>query len=202
MKYHWRDIQKLPDEISLEDLRIVCHISKSTARYYLQLGLIHCKHNGKKTHCYYIKKSDLITALKEYEDNPSKFTIPKEVHAGKKAPKKHFSVTQLSERELESSIAKSFYQNKLKEFPDLIYSDQAAEVTGYTRKTVIRWCSKGHLPYLYKHPKTYIPKKDFLLFLLSETYNKIAKKSETHLWAMKHIHQEFRKGGKNLCKKK
>ena len=93
--------------------------------------------------------------------------------------------------------ARGITQKKLAEFPDLIYSDQAAEVTGYTRKTVIRWCSKGHLPCLYKHPKTYIPKKDFLLFLLSETYNKIAKKSETHLWDIKHIHQKFRNGGKN-----
>ena len=196
MKYRWKDIKKLPDEISLEDLRIVCHLSKSTARYYLQSGLIHCEHNGKKTHCYSIKKSDLITALKNYETSPHKFAIPGKVNAGKKRPKTSFSITQLPGREIESKTAKSFYQNKLAQFPDLIYAEQAAEVTGYTKKTVIRWCNKGHVPYLYKHPKTYIPKKDFLLFLLSEKYNSIAKKSETHLWDIKNIHQKFRNGGK------
>ena len=81
MKYRWKDIKNLPDEISLEDLRIVCHLSKSTARYYLQSGLIHCEHNGKKTHCYSIKKSDLISALKNYETSPHKFAIPGKVNA-------------------------------------------------------------------------------------------------------------------------
>ena len=42
MKYDYKEIKKLPDTFSLEDLRVVCHISKRTARFYLQTGLIAC----------------------------------------------------------------------------------------------------------------------------------------------------------------
>ena len=47
MKYDYKEIKRLPDTFSLEDLRVVCHISKRTARFYLQTGLIACHNNGK-----------------------------------------------------------------------------------------------------------------------------------------------------------
>lgn len=42
MIYDLNEIANLPDTFSLEDLRVVCHISKRTARYYLRAGLIPC----------------------------------------------------------------------------------------------------------------------------------------------------------------
>ena len=54
MIYDLNEIANLPDTFSLEDLRVVCHISKRTARYYLRAGLIPCEISEKKTHCYTI----------------------------------------------------------------------------------------------------------------------------------------------------
>ena len=54
MIYDLNEIAMLPDTFSLEDLRVVCHISKRTARYYLRAGLIPCEISEKKTHCYTI----------------------------------------------------------------------------------------------------------------------------------------------------
>ena len=77
MIYDLNEIANLPDTFSLEDLRVVCHISKRTARYYLRAGLIPCEISDKKTHCYTIRKEDLLDALKEYQKQPCKFAIPK-----------------------------------------------------------------------------------------------------------------------------
>ena len=43
MIYDLNEIANLPDTFSLENLRVVCHISKRTARYYLRAGLIPCE---------------------------------------------------------------------------------------------------------------------------------------------------------------
>ena len=71
MIYDLNEIANLPDTFSLEDLRVVCHISKRTARYYLRAGLIPCEISEKKTHCYTIRKEDLLEALKEYQSSPA-----------------------------------------------------------------------------------------------------------------------------------
>lgn len=63
MIYDLNEIANLPDTFSLEDLRVVCHISKRTARYYLRAGLIPCEISDKKTHCYTIRKSRNPTPL-------------------------------------------------------------------------------------------------------------------------------------------
>ena len=39
MIYDLNEIANLPDTFSLEDLRVVCHISKRTARYYLTFDI-------------------------------------------------------------------------------------------------------------------------------------------------------------------
>ena len=84
MIYDLNEIAMLPDTFSLEDLRVVCHISKRTARYYLRAGLIPCEISEKKTHCYTIRKEDLLDALKEYQKQPCKFAIPKALNDEKR----------------------------------------------------------------------------------------------------------------------
>ena len=75
MIYDLNEIANLPDTFSLEDLRVVCHISKRTARYYLRAGLIPCEISDKKTHCYTIRKQDLLDALKEYQSRATSRTL-------------------------------------------------------------------------------------------------------------------------------
>ena len=67
MKYDISLLDGLPDVMSLEDVRVFCHISKRTARYYLQNGLIPCRINGKKTHCYSVTREQLADALERFE---------------------------------------------------------------------------------------------------------------------------------------
>lgn len=54
-----------PEKIGLEQMRVICHISKKTARYLLKSGLVPCIDTGKKTRQYIINTKDVIAYLKK-----------------------------------------------------------------------------------------------------------------------------------------
>ena len=59
----------LPDEMSKEQFRIICRISKATAAKLLKSGIVPCIHSGKKTRCYTIRKTDVQAYLKNRKGN-------------------------------------------------------------------------------------------------------------------------------------
>lgn len=54
----------------------MCHISKRTARYLLQAGLVPCVQSGKKTRNYTIKVKDIVRYLNQREIYPEKYKLP------------------------------------------------------------------------------------------------------------------------------
>ena len=52
-------LNQYPETVQKEQFRIICHISKRTARYLLQSGLVPCVQSGKKTRNYTIKMKDI-----------------------------------------------------------------------------------------------------------------------------------------------
>ena len=62
-----------PEKIGLEQMRVICHISKKTARYLLKSGLVPCIDTGKKTRQYIINTKDVIAYLKSA--NPARKDI-------------------------------------------------------------------------------------------------------------------------------
>lgn len=65
-----------PEKIGLEQMRVICHISKKTARYLLTSGLVPCIDTGKKTRQYIINTKDVIAYLKKRQSNPQRYTPP------------------------------------------------------------------------------------------------------------------------------
>ena len=53
-------LNQYPETVQKEQFRIICHISKRTARYLLQSGLVPCVQSGKKTRNYTIKMKDIV----------------------------------------------------------------------------------------------------------------------------------------------
>lgn len=62
-------LNQYPETVQKEQFRIICHISKRTARYLLQSGLVPCVQSGKKTRNYtisrYRDRYDCATTAKE-----------------------------------------------------------------------------------------------------------------------------------------
>ena len=199
MTFDLNEVAQLPDTFSLEDFRVVCHISKRTARYFLRAGLIPCEISEKKTHCYTIRKQDLLDALKEYQKQPCKFALPEAFRDEKRQRKKQmeeriYSINCLPDKDLASPTLKKYYDKKLGACLDLLNCSEIERITGYTRKIIYRWCQQGTLRYVKLQPRLLVPKENLRLFLASKEYNGILHKSQVHLEDIHKIYRKIHRG--------
>lgn len=80
-------LNQYPETVQKEQFRIICHISKRTARYLLQSGLVPCVQSGKKTRNYTIKMKDIVRYLERREIHPEKYKLPPGSYSGTYAVK-------------------------------------------------------------------------------------------------------------------
>ena len=73
-----------PEKITKDQFYRICHISKKTASYFLDNGLVPCINSGKKTRKYTILLSNVIAFLEAREENPLVFKAPDNYYRGDK----------------------------------------------------------------------------------------------------------------------
>ncbi|MDL2294895.1 helix-turn-helix domain-containing protein [Ruminococcaceae bacterium OttesenSCG-928-D13] len=191
MKYDPKEFKALPTVMNKEQLRKVCHISKRTALYLLQSGLIPCTTTGKKTRCYSIKKSDVIAYLKDREADPCKYAAPNNWYTGRnKKPVYTHAIRHLPKDKATRRQLETYYARALADHSDVLDVGDICHFTGYNRRAVGGWCRKGQLRCITSTPKYLIPKCFFLEYLCSDTYNNKIRKSEKHLEAIWAVYNE------------
>ncbi len=174
-----REFNNLPDMMSLDDVRLFLKVSKLTARYYLKSGLLKCTYTGKQTRCYRIKKSDFISFYRRYTAYPSLFFPPENWYKSEGRMPLKDAPTEMPANITGSKI-QHFYKRLLTNHADLLTPDEISDVTGYSRRTVSRWCHRGELKAIMISPKIRVPKVFLLEFLSSDIYQNIRKKSKQH----------------------
>ena len=178
MKLHDINWEEVPEIISKEDVRLICHCSKRTALYYLKSGKLPCTFSGKKTRCYKIKKEDLMVFIKDRENNPEYYAIPEGWYSSSGVSVKH---RYTSAERLDKEDLHEYYQYLLQEYPDVLESKKVSEITGYAHPVVNRWCSKGHLKHFQIGSRNMIPKVYLIDFFCSLQFRKISRKSPWHI---------------------
>ena len=171
-----------PDPMSRTDFRKACHIGTRTSIYLLQSGLVPCHNTGKSTRCYRIAKADVADYLRRSLAEPEYYTPPSgwyKNYPGHK-PLAFGLAGALLLTDATRRRVRRWYESLLARQPDVLNAHQIARVTGYTSRTVSRWCTEGRLKaFPYQH--TYkVPKEWLLEFLISEDYNSITRKSKAH----------------------
>ena len=119
MNYNPNDLKNLPEIITKEQLRKVCHISKRTALFLLKRGLIPNENTGKKTRCYRIKKSDVIKYLKERETDPCKFYTPENWYKNGYGTKPH-TIRLMPSEKATKDIMIAYYKQQLQDYSDVM----------------------------------------------------------------------------------
>jgi predicted site-specific integrase-resolvase len=150
-----------PQYMSLEQMRIACHISKKTARLLLQTGLIPCKNTGKKTHTYKIKKSAVFEYLVQRDIMPERYILPENIYA-------RTSVIP----NIDSGTVVPIEFSLLEEYPDVLSVQQAAALSGVTPATVKDWVKKKHLKAFIKNGAYHIPKLLMVEYLQSPRHRR------------------------------
>ncbi len=148
---------KSNDCVSKEEFYKLCHISKKTAYKLIKSGRIKAnKRNCASRHCYEIPISEIerLESIRRY-------------------------LKKLREEEI--SKVKEYYSKKLKNYPDVITSEDVQAITGYAKETVRKWIQSGKLVGIVYKSKYVIAQNDFLEFVTSSHYVGITRKSQEHL---------------------
>ena len=168
-----------PEKITKDQFYRICHISKKTASYLLDNGLVPCVNSGKKTRKYTILLSDVIAFLEAREENPLVFKAPDNYYKGDKACYAHGINAERLIRH--RSLLRTFLEMKIASYRDVLSPREVGEITGYSFKTVNQWCVKEELKCFLIFNKFQIPKEYLLDFMASDRCILIAKKSQKHI---------------------
>ena len=168
-----------PEKITKDQFYRICHISKKTASYLLDNGLVPCVNSGKKTRKYTILLSDVIAFLEAREENPLVFKAPDNYYKGDKVCYAHGINAERLIRH--RSLLRTFLEMKIASYRDVLTPKEVGEITGYSFKTVNLWCVKEELKCFIIFNKFQIPKEYLLDFMVSDRCILIAKKSQKHI---------------------
>ncbi len=177
--------KEYPTIVSKEQFYKIAHISKATACYLLQSGLVPCKDSGKRTRRYSIHIDDIIHYMIDRELHPDVYRIPE--HLRNTSSNHHNSnrhvLSNLSAQD--RSLFKRMIAQNLKDRNDLLTITELAELSGYSPTAITRWCNTQKLKSFYVSGKYLVPKLSFIEYIASPHGFNITRKSWKHLLLIK-----------------
>ena len=177
--------------ISLEQLYKMLHISKRKAAWMLQNGIIPCKIRNTPTHKYAIRKEDVLAYIARSE-HEKRSEIPVGIFNAKKTnnPRRtesqdsdcggYFDDTHYKLRGKERARFKKMIEDLLSAVPDTLTVDEVAELTGYHRRTILRYVQRKYIYAVNIMGKYYISKQSIINYLATDKAFKNTQKSEWH----------------------
>lgn len=161
-----------PEKIGLEQMRVICHISKKTARYLLKSGLVPCIDTGKKTRQYIINTKDVIAYLKKRQSHPETYTPPIGYYSASWNNGNRKKTVTLREwanlgtaKDKDKFVA--FLKCKMRPYSDVLSAAEVSKFTGYHHNTITTWCCNEYFRYFKIGNSYMIPKVCLLNFLVS-----------------------------------
>ena len=182
--------------ISLEQLYKMLHISKRKAAWMLQNGIIPCEIRGTATHKYAIRKEDVL-AYMEKSAREKRKEIPVGIFNAKKTnnPRRtessgsdcggYFDDTHYKLRGKERARFKNMLEDLLSAVPDTLTVDEVVTLTGYSRKTILRYARRKYIYAVNIMGKYYISKHSIINYLATDKAFKNAQKSDWHVEIIK-----------------
>ena len=180
-----------PEILSLEQVRCILHISKRKAAWMLQNGIIPCEIRNTPTHKYSIGKEDVL-AYMEKSAREKRKEIPVGIFNAKKTNNPHrteshgsdcggyFDDTHYKIRGKERARFKEMLEDLLSAVPDTLTVDEVAELTGYHRRTVLRYAQRKYIYAVNIMGKYYISKQSIINYLATDKAFGNTQKSEWH----------------------
>ena len=178
-------------EISLEQLYKMLHVSKRKASWMLNNGIIPCEIRNTPTHKYSVRKEVVLAYMAKSDHEKRK--IPVGIFNAKKTnnPRRtesqgsdcggYFDDTHHKLRGKERARFKEMLENLLSAVPDTLTVDEVAELTGYHRRTILRYVQRKYIYGVNMMGKYYISKQSIINYLATDKAFKNTQKSEWHI---------------------
>ena len=177
--------------ISLEQLYKMLHISKRKTAWMLQNGIIPCEIRSTPTHKYAIRKEDVLSYM-EKSAREKRSEIPVGIFNAKKTnnPRRtesqgsdcggYFDDTHYKLRGKERAMFKEMLEDLLSAVPDTLTVDEVVELTGYHRRTILRYVQRKYIYAVNIMGKYYISKHSIINYLATDKAFRNTQKSEWH----------------------
>ena len=188
MKQYEEIRRRYPETISKSQFYQIAHISKATALYLLQSGLVPCRDTGKKTRRYTIRTDDVIFYMIDREIHPEVYCAPPNWYRERSGRRTCCVAYQnefmrLSEKDKETFRIR--IETELQFRNDLLTVAEVVEVIGYNSETIRRWCKAKKIKSFNVSGKFLIPKICLIDFLISKYSFEIKRKTWKHLFLIK-----------------
>ena len=179
------------DEISLEQLYKMLHISKRKASWMLNNGIIPCRIRPTKTHRYVILLEDVEIYLQK-QRKARREEIPVGISGAKPRKREVLMnrqpVDTVTIAECYITLAddckeafRAHVEKRLRYTADALDIDTAAEIIGYSRGMVLSHIQQKHIDAVRISGKYIISKSAIVDFLVSDIAFGIVNKSAWHL---------------------
>ena len=157
----------------------------------LQNGIIPCEIRGTATHKDSVRKEDVL-AYMEKSAREKRKEIPVGIFNAKKTnnPRRtespdsdcggYFDDTQHKLRGKERARFKEMLEDLLSAVPDTLTVDEVVELTGYSRKTILRYAQRKYIYAVNIMGKYYISKQSIINYLATDKAFRNTQKSEWH----------------------
>lgn len=187
-KYYDEIRKQYTEAISKDQFYRIAHISKATALYLLQSGLVPCKDSGKKTRRYTIRIDDVIFYMINREKHPEVYQAPVNWYKGRSGYEGACEAlknrqTKLSEEE--RTIFQKYLEAELKDYNDLMTVAEVVEVIGYSNTTIHRWCQDKKIKAFKPYGRFLIPQISLIDFLASQKGFDLKRKMWKHMLLIK-----------------
>ena len=177
--------------ISLEQLYKMLHISKRKAAWMLQNGIIPCEMRNMRTHKYSIRKEDVLAYMEKSAHekrgeipvgilNAIKTNNPRRTESPNSDCGGYFDDTHYKLRGKERARFKEMLEDLLSAVPDTLTVDEVAELTGYHRRTILRYVQRKYIYAVNIMGKYYISKQSIINYFATDKAFKNTQKSEWH----------------------
>jgi len=170
-------INRYPEFITKDQFYKICHISKNTARHYLENGFIPCIDSGKKTRRYKIAMKDIILFLEDRDKNSEKYYLPNhynnpflpsEIRQYKAKPRPDTYKYAYKLKGLkEVKDYQKYLELQFADYPDMLTGIQIQQVTGHSTSTIISWCKFSKVKYIRRRNAYLLQKKSVIEYLFN-----------------------------------
>lgn len=167
-------LEQYPPVISKEQLYKICHISKKTAQYYLESGLIPCQCSGKQTRKYKINTADVVSFLIERDRNIGQHRAADGWYAVKRHSQAPYTPAQCE-------ALRIALEQILPHYPDVLSCVEIAEIVKCNEGTVASWCREDKMKHFLIRRKYWIPQSFFLDYLSAGGYRSVSVRSYRHI---------------------
>ena len=184
--------KQYPEYVSLDQLYRICKISKKSARYLVENGIIPAENTGRKTWKYKIALDDVITYLCKRDKIGSMIPLGavsnRAQSSDRPAIHRHAYSKLIASGDKKRKVI-AYFCHVCTDFEEALSTEDIMAITGLGKSTILKLLKDGYIRSIASHPHYIVPKKCLLEFLVTPRFMEVRSASEKFIQILKDVEE-------------